>query len=335
MAIITTASNNNFGKWVPYYHKPFNLGSTGRGGEDGVVHITQTTGSSDSKIEAQCLSETNCGFWYELLFTHAASADKFQVRKYDLNDNLIDTINASETGLSDDGRYWRSSTIGAFSIDEGVMVGLYSTTDFITDDVYKITMPTVAQMERKRVYHGGYSTFMRMPYTEGVAYHSDIIPCNLLGKNITALFNNVSGIGTNSDKAYCVLISQEDIAGNTAVSLYLEWNVDKDSATSSTAGGTVGVSYTWGAGETWQLGTVLIDDADPGGATGADFPIVAQLPASDVSESSSITGTTQVLNATVSGRAGYAKIRCSYDAGAGDSKVLAHNQYWPLILMIS
>ena len=63
---VTTASNisNTVGKWVPYYHKPFNLGRLDNGAlaTDGEIHITQTTGDSGVIMSGFCNSSANSNF---------------------------------------------------------------------------------------------------------------------------------------------------------------------------------------------------------------------------------------------------------------------------------
>ena len=197
---VTTASNisNTVGKWEPYYYKPFSLGRTDDGSEssDGNIYITQTTGTSSQSLSASCTSSVNCNFYYTLTFldTGAPGAGSafFYVTKYTLNHREVDTIFASETGPSDDGKWWYTSSFYTITIDVGVNV-LFPIMNVHDDDVYKITLPSTDTMDKRRIYHGGYSSFLRMPETEGKAYHSDIIPTSLNGKNLTVLFNPHQG----------------------------------------------------------------------------------------------------------------------------------------------
>jgi hypothetical protein len=337
MPAILTASNasNAVGKWNPYYFKPFLLGEcddSGAGSTDGVEYITQTVGSSDEIVKGTCNSSFNCGFYYTLTFTDSSGSRFFYVTKYDLNDNSVDIIHASEIGTGDDGRWWKPSTNRSYTIDVGVNIH-FTYLNFNSSDVYKISLPSADTMDRRKIYHGGYSSFLRMPETEGKAYHSDIIPTNLNGKNITVLFNPNNGLntaGTALNQGLDLSISREDVVGQMAVSLALEWNTNKDSATNDSAGS---VTFGWGPGETWQLGSLFINDTNP--QDDEDFPSITSFPSSDVSAGQSTTGTLQVLNVQVSGRAGYARMKTEYYTGAGQSKIAAFNQYWPIILMIS
>ena len=117
--------------------------------------------------------------------------------------------------------------------------------------------------------------------------------------------------------------------------MLLEWNVNKDALTEDVAGNssvTAG-TFGWSANETWALGSVIGSDLNPDDAD--DFPSYATLASSDMNYTHQVTGTTQVLNVSVSGRAGYARFKTSYEFGAGDDKTFAHNQYWPVIVMLS
>ena len=332
MATLASNITGIVGKWNPYYFKPFLLGrqGDGDGSTDGGTYITQTVGTSDVAIKGSCTDSYNCGFYYTIRWQRVGGSRFFWVSKYDLNDRLIDTIYASDdTG---NGQYWYAQIGVVATIDVGVNIAFDSISAFETGDIYKITLPNLSLMDKRKLYHGGYSSFLRMPETEGKAYHSDIIPNNLKGKNITVVFNPPLGFD-DSNEGLRILASREDMIGNASVSLELEWNVDKDSATSDTAGNT---TYQWGSGETWQLGTIFANDVDPvTNISNEDFPLVSQAPASDMQSAIQTTGNVQGINITTSGRAGHAKIRTEYMAGPGSSKIMAFNQFWPVILLIS
>ena len=334
MANTLTASNieGAVGKWNPYYFKPFLLGvlATGVGSTDGEIYITQTTGSTAVALEGYCNSSHNCDFYYTLTFDNASGTRYFYVTKFDLADNIIDTIFASETGGGDDGKWWAVAGDVVFTIDIGVSIYMPAV-GFADNDVYKITLPSRDTMDRRRLYHGGYSSFLRMPETMGKAYHSDIIPTNLKDRNITVLFNLPHGFGGATTGLYPV-ISKEDTVGNLAVSVALEWNGDKDAATSSLAGSTPALGYGWGSGEKWHLGSIFANDINPGSA---DTPVLTSFPSSDVTAATETTGTYQHLNTTVSGRSGYARIKTEYTIDTTSPKIIAFNQFWSIILMIS
>ena len=320
------------GKWLPYYFKPFLLGlmGTGANSTDGEIYITQTTGSSAEQLYGSCTSDHNCGFYYTLTFINTLN---FYVRKYDLNDNLIDIIYASAT--SGDGRYWHTLTANnneTITIDIGVNVFIPDVNGFATSDVYKITLPSAEVMRRRRIYHGGYSTFMRLPETEDVSYHSDIIPTNLKGRNITMLMNPPTGITqAYGSKGLMAQNSKIDVSGNNAVSAFLESSINA-SASHSAAGG--GATFEWASGEEWALGTMLANDLDTT-ASDEDFPATAQVPSSDMDHSNLITGTIQAQQLTCSSKSGYVKLKLAYLDGVGGSTILAYNQFWPIILLIS
>ena len=327
------------GKWLPYIYKPFFLGvfsTTDATGDDSETYISRTdsTGSGDVEIAAICTSTHNCGYYYTLVFTHA-STDLFLIRKYDSSGTLIETIFASDT--TGNGRYWVTH-IGYITIDIGVHVYFPTKTGFATGDTYQIKLPSVQVMERNRFYHGGYSTFLRLPYTEDIAFHSELIPTGLENKNITFLLGQklptTKARVATKISAITSCASFEDSLGNSAVSLALEWNVKKDGihASSDAAGS---VADAWGGGETWSLGTLVVDDVDP--STSPDVPAIAHSPFSDTIAGGGgyISGENQTLNTTVAGRAGTAAVRLAYFAGIGSPKIHAYNQFWPITIMIS
>jgi len=322
VAIIASNTSEVAGKWLPYYYKPFRLGRIGDGlnSADGNIYITQTNGSGGPVIDGTCFSSHNCGFYYIVTIKNS-STDAFEVKKYDLNDNLVDNIEASA------GYNWDAGTIGLYTIDIGVAIYLSSGTSGTAGDTYKITLPSADTMNRRRIYHGGYSTFMKIPEFEAISYHSDIIPCDLKNKSISVSINPpiYPSAGVVS-KALNFAHSEEDSAGNRAISAMLEWNVNPSGEHSNVAV----VNYGWHADETWSLGAEAIHDIDPN----MDFPIHAQLPGSDLATGTRNSGTAQTQNILVAGRAGHAKFRLEYEAGAGGSAMQANNQFIPIILTI-
>ena len=335
MPAVTQASNHKavVGKWIPYYYKPFTLGRVddGQGSTDGETYITQTAGGTDATInDGVCFSSHNCGFYYLIEFTNSTT-DSWFVQKYNLNDELVETIVASEnSGFHD----WDILYIGLVTIDAGVAVRFGGATTAEDGDIYRINLPSREQMERRRVYHGGYSTLVRIPTTENTSFNTDILPTNLMNKNLSISFNpriSVNDSTINNGALKCAL-SREDMTGNTAISLSLVWNLDKDGAHSTQA--TDGV-YAWpSGGETWSYGTSILSDLVMALHV-PDFPTHAHSPSSDLQYSSDVTGTSQPMNATVAGRAGFLKFKTEFIQGAGTAPVIANNQYWPLILTIS
>lgn len=317
------------GKWNPYIYKRFNLGTMGvaNSSDDDEIYISQTTGTGSPAINAFISDSLNAGAVYNLVFS--GTSDKFAVQKS--FEGTVEDIAASQTGGSDDGRFWEpGSGRIVFTIDIGIYIHFpdVSSSHFSDGDVIRINTPSREVMERRKLYHGGFSTYMRMPETEGKAYHSDIIPMDLKGRNLSVFFGaTFKEVSNQPGMIACT--SAEDTLGNSAVSLSLEWNVNPDSATSSTAGET---TYTWGSGETWQLGTVFANDVSA--TAGTDTPVFSSFPGSDVVPITTTTGTIQTLNTQVSGRAGHARIRTEYWSGSGSPKVTAFNQFWPVILTI-
>ena len=173
MANVTLASNYKgaVGKWVPYYYKPFQLGmvDTGVGSTDGEIYITQTAGGTDGVVSmGVCTSSYNCGFYYTIEVTSTA-LDSFIVHKYTLDDTLIDTIYASPT-VYDWDLHLQYSLI---TIDVGVAVNFTHLSSGEDGDIYKISLPTFDQMERRKIYHGGYAAFLRMPYYEDISFNGE------------------------------------------------------------------------------------------------------------------------------------------------------------------
>jgi hypothetical protein len=341
MGDVIRASNSGVkvGRWLPYYYKPFQLGRTDDGNysTDGNTYITQTDGGSDATVgQGVCFDSHNCNFYYLIEFTNT-STDSYKVLKYDLNDNLIDTIYASYDGSS----YYDWDTVIAKSwvtIDIGVAVKISSVSTAEDGDIYKVTLPSYDTMERRKIYHGGYSTYLQLPVTEDTSYHSEIIPTNLKDKSISIAFNPMIYDPEGSLASHGALSaasSAEDNAGNGAVSLSLAWNLNKDGAHATAASNG---AYSWATNETWSFGSSVFGDSNTVGNTTLsqnDFPTHTNLPASDTTGASNTTGTAQTLNATVSGRAGFAKIRTEHVQGTGTPFIAAANQFWPCILMIN
>ena len=321
---IASNANSAANKWVPYYWKTFALGrmGDGSGSTDGNTYITQEVGTSAVAMKGFCTSSHNCGYYYKLVFS-GSGGDYFQVNKYDLNDNLIETILASSgTGP---GRSWQK-TSSTITIDIGVIVDIASSSAYDASDVYKITLPSSDTMDRRKIYHGGYSTFMRMPYTEGIIYHSDVIPCNLKNKGM----NINLGTYLPNEKSVTIAESAQDPLGNKAVTLGLEWNVEPKATHSNVA---VDINYVDFTAEKWQLGTIFYPDIDTSSTT--DVRANTHASVSDMTPDAYTTGDNSPLNATVSGRTGHAKIYLAYNTGTGSPTINAYNQFWPVIITLT
>jgi len=323
MANVTVASNA-YGRgniWLPYNHKPFYLGSTGDSNStDGTQYITQTTGSSDITIHADLIDEYNCNYYYELCFD---AATKPYIKKYNKAGTLIDTIYASDT--SGNGRYW-SGYSARITWDIGLVIDTNPTygTPFQTGDVYRINTPDLETMKKRRLYHGGYTSYFRNPETEGSTYRTEIIPANLKNRNLSIAM----GYTPTFDSMNRVIpsMSQEDTTGNKAITVSLEWNTNPQGAESGTASST---GHDPTSGETWQVGTIMVNDIDHQ-ATPLGNSIIS-FPASDVTPASS---NTQDNATTMSGRAGHARVRSEYMTGTGSAPIFAHNQWWPITIIL-
>ena len=333
MANVTLASNSG-GRakiWKPYSHKHLFLGNTGTAAPDGTTYVTQTTGTSGENIHALCTDEYNCDFYYEVIFSTSGIYRLVYFKKYSLDGTLVDTIYASDT--SGNARYTAIANFGddnIMTIDIGVVLKFGDTSAFDSGDVFRINLPSKSTMRARRLYHGGYTTYIRIPETEGKAYRSDIIPANLLHRNITCLSGMISPFLNDAslDKPLTVHSSFEDASGNSALTVGLEWNINPQGADSTTASAT---DYTqnWSGGETWQMGTHFAYDIDPVAST--DPPVFSSAASSDSTHAQTVTNRNAT---TVSGRAGHARIKYEFMSGTGTSKIHTFNQWFPTTLIL-
>ena len=329
MANTTIASNSTGrdGIWKPYYHKPYNLGALDTAADDGVTYITQTVGSSGEAMEAICTDEFNCGYYYDVVIKKGSGTlALFYVKKYDLEDKLVDTIYAS--GTSGNPRYTVLTDNEKWIIDIGVMIKVGDVSEYDNTDEYRIKMPTAEFMRNRRIYHGGYTTYVRTPEDEGVAYRSKILPTSLLYKNIKCITGFPDPFGDGDD--YVLQPSYESTLGNLAITVSLEWNINPSGVESGTASST-----DWTddnqivAAETWHMGTIFASDIDPGST--ANMPIVTQAPAEDVQ--TSYTGNRG--SAEQSGRGGHVRLKCEFMTGPGSTiKIPSHSQWLPTTLIL-
>ncbi len=325
---IATNASGRGGKWLPYNHQPFYLGETadGTGSTDGEIYITQTTGTSDRTVKATVVDEYNCDFYYTIKFTTNSGVDDWVVRKYNkLNDSLIDIIYASTITGGSTGLYWNSST-AVLTIDIGIIVRFDTTTAFDDGDIYKINTPSVETMRRRRIYHGGYSSYVRMPYTEGKVFRTNIIPTNLKNVNVTCLAGLPGGIVYNDILPLAVVTSNEDASGNIAVTFAMEWNTNPQGAESADAS----TGLVPPDGETWQIGTTFAYDVNPSDIS-TPLPVAGQAPASDATPTLEASNTNAI---SISGKAGYGRIKAEFMNAAGSSVILAHNQWWPITIIL-
>mgnify|MGYP003131602809 CR=1 FL=1 len=353
------------GKWKPYMNKPFYLGTAmNNDGEDGGNYIWDPPARTQPTMRAYCDDETNAHCCYKIRFVVNAGGVGFEVTKWEIDTFGTfggELINASST--SGDGRYWEvkdtspgTSSRGPWiTIDVGVHIQFEGdVSDYSLTDYYMVRMPDCKKneagsvfdepgseadmnsMRKRRFYFGGLHTYLQLPPTEGDAFHSDIIPASLEGKSITCLFGKVFSNDRDSANWQDTLrgcFSMADDTGNSAVSMFLEYSVDKDAANSANAEAN---TYTWGSGEEWPLGTMIVNDIDPAQiATPIDRVSYTTIPVVDAIPSLYTTGTTQVLNVTTFGKAGYARVKTCFQTSNGITTIMAHNQYWPCTLIIN
>tara|TARA_R100000781_G_scaffold114693_1_gene86199 strand:- start:1615 stop:2187 length:573 start_codon:yes stop_codon:yes gene_type:complete len=189
-------------------------------------------------------------------------------------------------------------------------------------------------MRARRLYHGGYTTYIRMPEKENKAYRSDIIPTSLLNRNITLLSGMASPFkehavfasGVNQNRPLLQMSSLEAIVGNSAVTIGLEWNIDPQGAETTKASGT-NYEQVW-AEETWQMGTFFAFDVDP---IVAIEPVLASAAYSDATQAVTVTNRNAT---TMSGRAGHARIKYEFMTGLGSTKIHAFNQWFPTTIIL-
>ena len=325
MADVTIASNA-YGRgniWLPYNHKPFYLGTTGNSNAtDGSGYVKQTTGDSDVEIHAELIDEYNCNYYYELCFV---TSTNMIVRKWRKDNRLQDTIYASDTTSMAMGQYYASYN-ARITIDIGLVIDANATmgNPFEAGDVYQINTPDLETMKKRRLYHGGYTSYFRNPETEGRNCRTKIIPANLNNRNLTIFMGHKCH--WDSGNGVVPGVSKEDTTGNRAITVALEWNINPRGIESATASST---DYDPATGETWQIGTIMADDIDhnstPLSDTIINFPFNDSTPAAY---------TTQENATTMSGRAGHARVRSEYMTGAGTSVVFAHNQWWPITIIL-
>jgi hypothetical protein len=339
MANVTQASNSSAisKKWFPYYYKPFKLGraTDGLGSTDGGIYITQTSGTTGTITDGVCLHSHNCGYWYEIECTHG-TFDRWIVNKYDSGDNLIDTIYGYDnSGTLDDWDLSPALVNALITIDVGVAIRFGSATSMATGNKWKIVLPTFEEMEKRKIYHGGYSTFLPFPSPAGTSTHSDIIPTSLKGKDISVSFNPpiFTRSTTGGTGALSTAGTETDEIGNIGATLTLAWSVDKNATHGVASNGT----YNFGSGEEWAFGKLAIEDAHTWGSIGVadDFPLHANLTHGDVSPTLGNTGTVQNANISTSNIQGHAKIRLEFQDLAGGEAIPAAGQFWPCILTIS
>ena len=355
MAIVELASNYKTGLgWKPYYHKSFSLGSVEGAseviGEDGNQYVTRVDDPLISgtmpNVHAVQESDINCGYLYVLEFTSSSVAggltDSFIIEKWSLSNNrrplrIIDVIIGSD--LINQYK-WRCTDGNPFYIDIGVKVYFGSDNTFATGMQCQIFTTTKEEMDKKKVWHGGYATWLRLPQNEGVIHRTPMIPTTLKNRAFTCIINAYGTndfIANNSIKAPAIAcLSEEDISTNARLAAGLEWNVNVDGHSDSSA--TMSTDYTFGETDvgdanTWQAGSEFIDDNDM--LTATTFPSISHYPA-ETPVVDKATGTNQLLNVEAAGKAGFARVafQHKHDAIQHNDVELARNQFWSIVVLI-
>ena len=328
-------------KWKPYLNKPFYLGSVNNAdGEDGGKYIIDESlrlsgGSfSDTNMKAYCDDESNSSNAYLIQIHKTSNETRFLVRKFDTSGAAASDVDGEDIWASSDsgdGRYWYIGDPGAsgtsvlgrwITIDVGVYIQLWGDPNsYSTSDRYILRMPDckggvkwtagseegIQSMRKRRLYFGGFHSYLQLPTSEGDAFHRDIIPSSLKGKGVTCIFGK-------------------------QFSVSFEWSADKDAANSHNAGS---VTYNWGLGEKWPSGNLMVNDVDPSDILNPTLrTMVVNVPKIDNS-GGLFTGTVQTFNVSTFSKGGHAKIRTEFFTGVGSTNIQSHNQYWPCTLMIN
>jgi hypothetical protein len=345
-------------------------------GEDGGKYVIERSvalaGSvfSGTNMKAYCDDEVNSSNAYLIQIHQTTNYTRFLVRKFSKSNMAGSDLNGEDIWASSDsgdGRYWyigdpSASGTSAFgrwiTIDVGVYIQLWGDPDsYGTGDRYILRMPDckvetisgakddrwsegseegVQSMKKRRLYFGGFHSYLQLPTMEGKAFHSDILPTSLKGKSITFTFGKLFETETPTagwQETLSGCLSHADITGNSAVSVSFEWSVDKDATNSASAGSTL---YAWGSGERWPLGNLMVNDADPSDVLNpADRLMRATIPKIDNVASIYTTGSTQPFNVVTFAKGGHAKIKTEFFTGTGSSTTQALNQFWPCTLLIN
>ena len=329
MPAVTIASN------TPYYYKPRFLGSSNESNvrSDGVDYITQTNGSY-SGFYARCKDVHNLQYTYTVEVITTGSDDTLHITKCDQDGTEVEQIGSYGTTGAD--LEWEFLSDKWQSIDIGVEIRFESWTGPADGDKFWIKLPTLQEMETRRVYTA-YSTWVRVPSVENTSFKSGNIPTFLKQKDLMVQLNpTIVDTGDSIDMALAYPFTHysyaEDMTGtNSGINLFMEWNAKTDGKTDDAAA--TSTTFTWpSATETWMLGTILLNDRDDG----APFMSPIQIPYDDVTSASTDTGTTQAGNVDIAQKAGYGRFRLDvFSDASGDTARFADNQWWQLIVMVN
>ena len=350
----TTAANKNLGTkvWTPYYFKRFDLGIANDGtgaqlAEDGVsrVYNTNLSGSTVGVGVSQN-SDVNCSKIYNLVFTNSLTPpDIFLVYKWDNIGTSESPIKSSDreiiySRITSGGlpkHSWTTITSGTISIDVGINVSFTNISSFVSGDIYEIVTASQEQMNRKKIWHGGISTFLHYPHQEGVVRSTSNIPVDLNGKQITAAINSGDPSSLYINRKAPTIASKVANTGglNNRISIFLTWNVDSEAEDNLSASDT---TFSWPSNskDTWQLGAMQWLEKDVSSINDMGENTLAVIPGNDPSGLGT-SGMTQLYNTTTSGKPGIARITAQVlDDGIADNDFyIAENQYMEVILIIN
>ena len=247
--------------------------------------------------------------------------------------SLVDTIYASGT-IGGTLYKWRAQDSNPLYIDIGIKIMLESDTTFSSNQVYQITPASIEEMAKKKIWHGGYATWLRLPPEEDTRFYTDDIPMTLINRNLTFSINQGEYRAPTSGGSAIGCFSTEDTTTNTRISIGLEWNIKnvKDRTDTNKA---MHTDDDFIPDQDSQAGTQFASDLSSRDSVDLG-EMVFHSPSDDVTGSGD-TGTTQEYNYSLSGRAGYARLMFQHqrDDVAHNDAELARNQFLPIVLIIS
>ena len=340
-------------EWRPYYHKPFFLGQAhpedlGQSnaeypGQDGVNYVWRddSAGGVADSVCAWQDSDINCGYVYKVVFKTGLT-DEFYIVKYN-KVNGAETDNPSTTGagrwitgskVSTTGYNWRNNITGYITIDIGIRINVKSTTGYSDNQTFWIYTASQKTMDRRKIYHGGYATWLQYPAREGDVSRTPIIPISLKYKNITTIINHGDKTFETGGRNFVALVAAkttEDIDPNGRMSIFFEHNIKPDSV-ANTASDT---DFSFEGDDSNVLATIIASDIDV--LTLMDSPVIGAISYEDSTMSTKKTGTLQTGNTTVTSLGGHARIIAQHltDAVPGNDCQLAENQFFQIILTIN
>ena len=327
-----------WGKWRPYYHKSFNLGNVqnevSTAGEDGVVYVSSDSGNSGNcNVYARQTSDINSGYSYKITITTITGTDNWWIDKYLGNDftsdQLVERIYASDT--TGNGRYHYLS-LGWHSMDLGIEININGNSD--DGDIHYIKTAPKSEMDKKKKWFDGVSTFMPIPPVEGDIYHSEPIPIpNFSEKGVTVALNiGVEATDDYENGALLAIRSKEAATGN--------YRMDIGFSSSNITGGRLPKDVNYRVGlhntnvrTTNQL-TLLGDDLNL--ISLADTAnIVCVAPYRDVTATLNVTGTAKTYDNQTHARMRNRRLYFGFHDSSSSSAIGANNQYWQVFVMNS